>query len=324
MKRLLFLSCLAIMTACTPTKQSTIDTTLQTKVDPILQNRIENSIEKDSILGHTEEVISSKNISNKDTSYEDSIRHILIKEFYSEYLGSNIDDTLSVLESFLPKDCYFINVNPTINNYEVKIVASFDSNSYLDRRTGRAYISFKKDNAITLFYHVNYFISDSLFNQLNPLKINEIRYNIPQKSTKVKLGTFSDYSFFFLDINFDGEQELITTNPGIGQRFLNAYYPHKLLSNNEWEHDTFYDSISQNYLYPVLDDWTELNYRNKEVIISLSSGYSGNQKDFYKATKGKLKLLKKETYYCYWDSLSKRVVYTGNDSIVTYHNKGIE
>ena len=40
MKRLLFLSCLAIMTACTPTKQSTIDTTLQTKVDSILQNKM--------------------------------------------------------------------------------------------------------------------------------------------------------------------------------------------------------------------------------------------------------------------------------------------
>ena len=296
MNRVIFLFCI-FCASCTPTKKRTID---------------------------TEEANYSKNISNEETSYKDSIRHILIKEFYSNYLEGNIDDTLSVLEHFLPKDCYFININPTINNYEVKIVASFDSSSYLDRRTGRAYISFKKDNAITLLHHVNYFISDSLFAQLNPLKINEIRYNIPQKATKVKLGTFSDYSFFFLDINFDGEQELITTNPGIGQKSLNAYYPHKLFPNNEWENDSYYDSISQNYSYPFLDDLTELNYKNKELIISLLSGYSDNKKDFYKETKGKLKLYKQETYYCYWDSLAKHVIYTNNDSIITYHNKYIE
>ena len=40
MKRILLLSCIAAMIACTPTMQSTIDTTLQTKVDSILQNKM--------------------------------------------------------------------------------------------------------------------------------------------------------------------------------------------------------------------------------------------------------------------------------------------
>ena len=40
MKRILLLGCIAAMIACTPTKQSTIDTTLQTKVDSILQNKM--------------------------------------------------------------------------------------------------------------------------------------------------------------------------------------------------------------------------------------------------------------------------------------------
>ena len=39
-KKLLLLGSIALMTACTPTKKSTIDTTLQTKVDSILQNKI--------------------------------------------------------------------------------------------------------------------------------------------------------------------------------------------------------------------------------------------------------------------------------------------
>ena len=39
-KNLLLLGCIAIMIACTPTKQSTIDITLQTKVDSILQNKM--------------------------------------------------------------------------------------------------------------------------------------------------------------------------------------------------------------------------------------------------------------------------------------------
>ena len=39
-KNLLLLGCIATMIACTPTKQSTIDITLQTKVDSILQNKM--------------------------------------------------------------------------------------------------------------------------------------------------------------------------------------------------------------------------------------------------------------------------------------------
>ena len=40
MKIIILLGCIATMIACTPTKQSTIDTTLQTKVDSILQNKM--------------------------------------------------------------------------------------------------------------------------------------------------------------------------------------------------------------------------------------------------------------------------------------------
>ena len=47
-KKLLLLGCIATMIACTPTKQSTIDTTLQTKVDSILQNKMS---EIDAISG---------------------------------------------------------------------------------------------------------------------------------------------------------------------------------------------------------------------------------------------------------------------------------
>ena len=39
-KNLLLLGCIATMIACTPTKQPTIDTTLQSKVDSILQNKM--------------------------------------------------------------------------------------------------------------------------------------------------------------------------------------------------------------------------------------------------------------------------------------------
>ena len=39
-RKLLLLGCIATMIACTPTKESTIDTTLQTKVDSILQNKM--------------------------------------------------------------------------------------------------------------------------------------------------------------------------------------------------------------------------------------------------------------------------------------------
>ena len=40
MKRILLLGCIATMIACTPTKESTIDTTLQSTVDSILQNKM--------------------------------------------------------------------------------------------------------------------------------------------------------------------------------------------------------------------------------------------------------------------------------------------
>jgi cell division protein FtsI (penicillin-binding protein 3) len=37
---ILLLGCIATLIACTPTKKSTIDTTLQSKVDSILQNKM--------------------------------------------------------------------------------------------------------------------------------------------------------------------------------------------------------------------------------------------------------------------------------------------
>ena len=40
MKKTILLGCIATMIACTPTKESTIDTTLQTKVDSLLQNKM--------------------------------------------------------------------------------------------------------------------------------------------------------------------------------------------------------------------------------------------------------------------------------------------
>ena len=40
MKKTIIGVCMATMIACTPTKQSTIDTTLQFKVDSILQNKM--------------------------------------------------------------------------------------------------------------------------------------------------------------------------------------------------------------------------------------------------------------------------------------------
>ena len=40
MKKIFLIGCIATMIACTPTKQSMIDTTLQSKVDSILQNKM--------------------------------------------------------------------------------------------------------------------------------------------------------------------------------------------------------------------------------------------------------------------------------------------
>ena len=52
MKIIILLGCIATMIACTPTKQSTIDTTLQTKVDSILQNKMSeiNAISGQAII----------------------------------------------------------------------------------------------------------------------------------------------------------------------------------------------------------------------------------------------------------------------------------
>lgn len=158
------------------------------------------------------------------------------------------------------------------------------------------------------------FISDSTF------LLSEVEVDI--KSSNIKLEDFKEYKSFYLDINFDDEKELITTHPLAGQRFLTVYIPHKLSSNGDWEIDTAYNRISENYIYPMFDEWTELDFTNKLLIISLWAGYNGNQKDFYKTTNGNLQLYKKEFYYCFWDSLGKRIIYNGNDSIVTYHNNG--
>ena len=52
MKKIIIGACMATMIACTPTKQSTIDTTLQSKVDSILQNKMSeiNAISGQAII----------------------------------------------------------------------------------------------------------------------------------------------------------------------------------------------------------------------------------------------------------------------------------
>lgn len=275
---------------------------------------------------------NQKRNSTKIMSAQDSIKYNLLEEFCKDIIPCEKERSMAIDTFMNLRYIYMIKFDTLINGYDIKIIAQIPGVTY---DAGLAYGGDYQETICKLFFQKNgrisnlcdfFIISDSLINTFEEMKINEISYPLQtnDKFDKVKLGKFKDYPFlFFLDTDFDGQKELITSIPLFGQRWLNVYFPFKL-NGDVWEYDTIYNDIQRKYeyIYGMLDDWVEFDYENNELLSYLSCGYCGNRTMIFKVENRLPRLIRREFYYCLWDSLGKRVIYNGNDSIVTYYNDG--
>lgn len=236
-----------------------------------------------------------------------------------------INDTLNELDS-----TYYIEYTSKINDYAVRgYIKSICECA--DGYIGLAVLFFTKDSTTRNISHLSFYMPDSVFKEMRTRQINYIEYPIRTSDDfgKNQLGQFKDVPFAFFDIDFDGEKELILRHPFIGQRLHSSYSPFKesITDINSFEEDYIYNPIdsfimkSDEYAYfPILDDMTEFDYKNNELIVYMSAGWAGSEKLYYKINNRKPILNRKEVYYCGFDTLAKRITYISNDTIIQYFN----
>lgn len=261
---------------------------------------------------------------------------LLVKSFYADMQGINSEEKARFIADALAEldSTYYIEFTSKINGYsvkaEVKSICAC-SGGYI----GNAILLFTNDSITRTVFHPMFFLTDSIFNGMHTRRLNYVDYKIGNSDyyNSNQLGQFSDVPFAFFDVDFDGNKELILQHPFIGQRFRSAYAPLKesLSGANSFEEDYIYTPIdsfimkSDEYAYyPILDDQTEFDYKNKEIIVSMSAGYAGSEKLYYKVNNRTPLLCRKEVYYCGYDTLAKRITYTSHDTITQYFNNAKE
>lgn len=180
----------------------------------------------------------------------------------------------------------------TINGYKVTI-AIRNTREYIEDYSCWAYISLERENKTFTILHPTFIISQSDFNKLSTGKIKALKYKIPHTSQYKdnELGHFKDVPFAFFDIDFDGEKELLLRHPSIGQRGSNGYNAYKIPQNEDkdFEEVTLYYSIRKAHDFPILDDYTEVDFKNKNIIIRNIGGYDDYSAEIYSVNDGQLK-----------------------------------
>ena len=108
-----------------------------------------------------------------------------------------------------------------------------------------------------------------------------IEYDKDKPSTYDKFPSDTDLPFFFCDVNFDGKKDLILNLYCWGARFNNAYRVYLADKNGCFETDLLYRATEKKP-YVEFDDYTEFDYKKKEVILYSSGGWDGYTREFYK------------------------------------------
>lgn len=161
----------------------------------------------------------------------------------------------------------FVSYNTPIEGYEVKAMVYADSAI----ATGyRALLDFSKDGkSVSQIETTDFFLPEIKISDLKNGEVIRQEYEAPSidNSEQIKLGIFEKSPFFFLDIDFNGEKELILNKFLLGQRGMNAY---KVMNINDPYLD--YGTWQSNNPYGELDDETIVDYSSKTVkTVSIMS-----------------------------------------------------
>lgn len=216
----------------------------------------------------------------------------------------------------------FVKYRNKINGFDVRIaVRPF---AYIDSILfGSAEIAFLRNDTCFMSFPNPFFRIDSLNRKkIDNFDVVELDYQYPQinKSKPIKFSQFSALPFFFLDVNFDGEDELIMNYARQGQRYNDAYIAYGLQHwNGEIGYDYLYDSTRGIAPFADLDDLSKIDYATQEISTFSYGGYSDSEKRIYKPINGKISLHRIEDYDSLGWLLARRQI-LNVDTITSYHN----
>lgn len=136
------------------------------------------------------------------------------------------------IECFKPR--VFIKYKQPVNGYAVTVMClpyNYTYDKEMDTEIwGNALICFEKDDS--RFYVFNDSFSDSILyyaNEIEPINNMKLELDYLPKSANEYLSHNSP--FFFSDVDFDGEEELIINNWRCGIRYCNTYDVYKITIN---------------------------------------------------------------------------------------------
>jgi len=161
----------------------------------------------------------------------------------------------------------------TVEGFGV-IVTLFPENRITDLSC-QALIDLEYEGMHKLFLH-NVFSDPHQADTLASGTVLKRKYQLPAGADDrhLTLGIFSEMPFFFLDVDFDGEKELVLNLASQGQKWTNAYQPIHL------GYDYLYDNLKEKP-FTALDDHSEIDYDKNTVMLYLHSGAGSWFNDVY-------------------------------------------
>lgn len=269
---------------------------------------------------------TNKQTTGSDFSQTDSV---FVYDFYKSINGISIDEAEPMIDrdNLEIDSTYFFEYTSPINGYIVKgIVKDLQQVSNINY-SGYADLWFSDSISTRHILHSTFSLPDSVGVQLKTRKVNQLEYNLihNENYNANELGQFSDVPFAFFDVDFDGEKELLLRHSLVGQRGISLYTPlqHTTLDTTLYDEIFIESSIDSSISESdeisyclVLDDLTQFDINNKEIIMNLLVGLDGNQKIYFKVANRTAILYKIETFNKQWEQLVKRVTYTDTDTII--------
>jgi|GEM_PF-6942742 len=225
-----------------------------------------------------------------------------------ENIYNNTDDSLMITDSTIIlnfnkisyENFVTIKFNQSINGYRVGIIWKPDMRIF-DRFMGKAIIAFTNNKKETMYVvHNDFSLPYDCF--IDSLHTKEELKLMVQDNTDEKIKSFAkgqlyhlDYKLsdtpqndslvhleekaplFFADVNFDGKDELLLANYGLGQRSATCY-------------DVYWFSSEGISICPIeplqyLDVLSTINKKNKTISLYSSSGADNSEHTIYQKNK---------------------------------------
>ena len=192
-----------------------------------------------------------------------------------------------------------IKCNQPVNGYNVEVFF-IPENMIYDKITGPAKLVFinqktgKKQQIISLYFAVPSKIFPD-FEDLDSFAHGQtcnLDYGLPNDTDEWIAAHplyYGALPFFFADVNFDGKQELLLTQFGQGQRGCSTYIVFSITPDGAFD-----DLLASQAPFDRLDDFSEIDRENRQIIIPYHNGASDSYSEIYKPdTNGKFYFVEK-------------------------------